>query len=102
MRNFEFIPDGNNECEVCGICSFRHLHQPNTKPKDFVRIYEEQANRDYWTIEAMQKYGGSFVSNLGRAAAHADSINLAKIKDAFPDEWNEMEKFGQIMEEEAK
>jgi hypothetical protein len=40
------------------------------------------------TIQNMIRFGGSFVSALGRAAVHADPINLEKIKNAFPDYWD--------------
>ena len=35
----------------------------------------------------MIEYGGSFVAKLGAAALSADSVNLKKIRDAFPDYW---------------
>lgn len=44
---------------------------------------------DLKIIEAMQRYGGSFVSALGQAAMCADSVNLLKLKQAFPDYWRE-------------
>jgi hypothetical protein len=50
---------------------------------------------DNATIEAMQRYGGSFVKALGQAAAHADIFNLKKIKCAFPEYWKEYEKMGE-------
>lgn len=40
-------PDGSwKECEVCGICSFSHLHRPNTLPKDFEKIPENSQKKD--------------------------------------------------------
>lgn len=35
--------------------------------------------------ENMQRYGGSFASNLGKAMHHADSINRAKIIATWPE-----------------
>jgi hypothetical protein len=35
----------------------------------------------------MLKYGGCFIRGIGEALVHADEINTAKIKVAFPDEW---------------
>lgn len=45
------------------------------------------SEQDIAVIEAMEKYGGSFVKALAEAARRADAINLAKIKNAFPDYW---------------
>lgn len=39
--------------------------------------------------ESMIKRGGSFVRSLGEALQHADPINAAKIKQAFPEYWDE-------------
>jgi hypothetical protein len=44
---------------------------------------------DYEIMEAMRLYGGSFASALAMAAYHADADNLATIKAAFPDLWEE-------------
>lgn len=43
----------------------------------------------YHVYTAMINYGGSFVKALGNALAHADSFNAARIKQAFPDYWQE-------------
>jgi hypothetical protein len=40
-------------------------------------------------IEAMKREGGSFVRCLGEAFSHADAINARRLKDAFPDYWEE-------------
>lgn len=39
----------------------------------------------YWTVKAMQEYGGSFVKNLGAALQSADAYNTLRIQQAFPD-----------------
>lgn len=44
---------------------------------------------DYKIIEKMTKYGGSFVQILAQLAHRADSINLQKIKDTWPEYWKE-------------
>ena len=54
--------------------------------------------RDYWTIEAMEKYGGSFVKALAEAARRADMQNLAKIKNTWIEYWAEYEKTGRELE----
>lgn len=46
-------------------------------------------DEDLLIIDAMEKYGGSFVKALGNAARHADAINLAKIKRNWPFYWDE-------------
>ncbi len=53
---------------------------------------------DYWTIQAMIKFGGSFVENLGRAAQHADPKNLEKIKKTWPKYWKHYEREGRSLE----
>jgi len=44
---------------------------------------------DMKTIEAMEKYGGSFVVALAQAARRADRNNLERIKLAFPEYWKQ-------------
>jgi len=39
--------------------------------------------------ENMQKYGGSFVQALGVALSKADDFNVTRIKNAFPDYWEQ-------------
>jgi len=46
----------------------------------------------------MRKYGGSFVKLLGELAEHADPRNLQKVKETWPEYWNEYEGFGIEME----
>lgn len=47
----------------------------------------------------MERYGGSFVKALAEAARHADSRNLAKLKEAWPEYWHEYEEQGKELEE---
>ena len=42
----------------------------------------------------MFNYGGSFVRALGEALAKADAINQQKIKDAFPEYWEQYLNWG--------
>lgn len=51
-------------------------------------------DKDYYTIEAMRKYGGSFVQSLAAMAQQADHINLHKIKTTWPKYWAEYERMG--------
>ena len=55
--------------------------------------------RDYWTMKAMAKYGGSFVKALAEAARRADRQNLEKIKTTWVEYWTEYEKTGRELEE---
>ena len=59
----------------------------------------ENGARDYWTIEAMEKYGGSFVKALAEMARRADRQNLEKIKTTWVEYWTEYEKTGRELEE---
>lgn len=44
---------------------------------------------DMKVIQAMIRFGGSFASNLGKAALCADADNLQKIKDTWPEYWKQ-------------
>ena len=46
-------------------------------------------DHDLEVIEAMEKYGGSFVVALAGAFRRADATNLAKLKAAFPEYWEQ-------------
>lgn len=50
---------------------------------------------DFWTLEAMTTYGGSFVKKLAECARMADDENLQKIKDTWPEYWKQYEGMGQ-------
>ena len=47
------------------------------------------SDADLKVIEAMEKYGGSFVVALAQAARRADTINLAKIKSTWSEYWQQ-------------
>lgn len=47
------------------------------------------SDEDLKVIDAMQKYGGSFVKALASAACQADAFNLQKLKTAFPEYWQQ-------------
>jgi len=44
-------------------------------------------------ISSMQKYGGSFVKALAECFLRADYINFNKLKNAFPEYWEQYKKF---------
>lgn len=52
-----------------------------------------QIDEDKLIIEAMHKYGGSFVKVLASAFDHADYVNFFKLKNSFPEYWEEYKKF---------
>lgn len=45
------------------------------------------SDEDLRVVEAMEKWGGSFVKALAEAARRADAVNLGKLKAAFPEYW---------------
>ena len=51
---------------------------------------------DYDIIKAMIRYGGSFVSGLGRAAQCADEENLQRIKETWPEYWEQYSKLASL------
>lgn len=58
--------------------------------------------RTYWTIEAMSKFGGSFVQALAECARRADDDNLRKIKDAWQLYWEQYDTIGWRMWKDAE
>ena len=44
---------------------------------------------DVQVLESMNRYGGGFIKALAAAASVADSENLAKLKHAFSNYWDE-------------
>lgn len=56
-------------------------------------IFSQEKER-YKVQENMQKFGGSFEKALGVALTRADSNNTMRIKNAFPEYWDEYLNFG--------
>jgi len=48
--------------------------------------------------QAMQNYGGGFICALGLALMKADAVNRQKVKDAFPEYWQEYLKKSEKMQ----
>lgn len=46
-----------------------------------------QAPDDFAITEAMIRYGGGFVSSLGRLWRQADAVNKGRLREAFPEYW---------------
>ena len=55
-------------------------------------------NNDHRTLEAMERYGGSFASAIARAACHADHMNYQRLKSAFPDLWRDYAEMAEQIE----
>jgi len=52
--------------------------------------------KDWMVIEVMKTRGGSFVQNLGKAAAVADEKNLTRLKTAFPEMWEQYSEMAKV------
>jgi hypothetical protein len=52
---------------------------------------------DYDIVNAMARFGGSFVRNLAAACHTADPVNFLKLKAAFPDVWAEYAELVQMI-----
>jgi hypothetical protein len=48
---------------------------------------------DYAILDAMAKYGGSFVQQLAKLAYLADGTNFQKLKHTFSNYWEEYDNF---------
>lgn len=48
-------------------------------------------DHDFEVVEAMEKYGGSFVKALAECFHRADANNVEKLKNAFPEYWEQYE-----------
>jgi len=46
-------------------------------------------DQEFEVVEAMFDYGGSFVQQLSICFHRADPFNFEKLKDAFPEYWEE-------------
>lgn len=57
-------------------------------------------DRDCYTVDAMEKFGGSFIKALGNLARQADAVNLEYIKVTWEDYWEKYENMGKKLEEE--
>ncbi len=50
------------------------------------------SEKDCKIIDAMEKYGGSFVKQLAVLFRLADHINFEKLKNTFSEYWDQYEK----------
>lgn len=59
------------------------------------KAYTAIAERQYKTIEAMERYGGGFVKALALAYMKADPMNKARIEQAFPEVFEKYKEWAQ-------
>ena len=93
MNPDDYDSDGNN-IVPCPICLDVYCpSKENGKCPDeeeFIKHYKNPMNEeDCLVVEAMEKYGGSFVQALARACHHADANNLYKIKVVWKEYWEQ-------------
>ena len=88
---------------MVGFCfiSYQLISLDKSKGYDKIEIVEKSIiikksiimnDQDYRTVQAMEQFGGSFVKALATACFHADAVNLKKIKDTWPEYWEQYEK----------
>lgn len=58
-------------------------------------------DEDSEIIMAMQTYGGSFVLALAELATRADPENLRRIKEAWPESWDEYKRLAKLARDRA-
>ena len=63
---------------------------------------EKNQVTDKKTIETMMEYGGSFVRKLGAAALVADDQNLRRIKNTWPEYWDQYTRMAKQLSEVEK
>lgn len=71
------------EAQRPGVINQENLHKYKN------RMSEEELD----VVENMERFGGSFVKALSGAFYRADRENFLKLKDAFPEYWDEYENF---------
>ena len=64
---------------------------------DSYKLEEEK----YYVSLGMRKYGGSFIQYLGEALAHADIFNTKKIKETWPEYWQDYLEIGKRISQRA-
>ena len=58
-----------------------------------------ETEQDYKTVEAMERYGGSFVRSLARLIRCADRKNFWKIRNTWPAYWEQYEEMSKEKEQ---
>jgi hypothetical protein len=52
-------------------------------------------------VNAMIRYGGSFVKRLGDAFLAADAVNFRKLRDTFPEYWEQYYEAAKLQDQQA-
>ena len=91
-RDQDYDEDGNN-IVPCPICLDVYCPSKEGGECPEARAYHAAmvAERDHMIIDAMEKYGGSFVKVLAQLCRRADANNLRKIKETWPNYWKDYE-----------
>ena len=76
----------------------QHYRTLNDAERDAQR--EQSQVPDTYVIEAMAKFGGSFVKRLADLMVHADRVNRYKIIATWPEYWLEYQDFGRDLWEQ--
>jgi len=77
----------------CKGCDRIAVDWKNNSEYTCPKCEKKNNEKEYQTVEAMEKFGGSFVKALARAFHRADPINFIKLKNAFPEYWEEYKGF---------
>jgi len=51
-------------------------------------------DKEFEVVNKMKRFGGSFVKCLAECFYHADRPNIDKLKNAFPEYWEQYKNFG--------
>lgn len=63
---------------------------------------EDEYEKDWWITEAMRRYGGGFVRDLGELWRRGDPDNQKKLKSAFSEYWERYAEIAKLKKEEMK
>lgn len=63
---------------------------------------KEEYEKNWWITEAMIRFGGNFVRELGKLYRRADQTNASRLRSAFPDYWEKYEKLIEKTKKEGK
>jgi hypothetical protein len=66
------------------------MNTPSTlTPEDVASVEAQWHPSDTQILDAMEKYGGSFVKSLSNTMRLADPINFERLRAAFDDRWKQ-------------
>ncbi len=79
----DIVPNWTFDGKEIPVNPFNEIARAVLAPK------QEPPIEDTEVLWAMKKYGGDFVDALAEAGFRADSENLRRIKEAWPDVWKD-------------